>query len=475
MAISSNAAVLAMLKVYYKKEGIENLLFRNSPLLKKIQKDAVEGKEQRFSAMYARGGAAGGDFTAAKNQAATVAQTAEFKVTPGQIFSVYTMNAKEVAACKSNAGAYMKVGGAKMFAASESLRKTLAASLYGEGYGEICEVPSGGWTLTGSTATDITLPEDAIMKIDIGTKLVVKAKLTTAETSAKNTLTVNAINGTTVNVTPSATQNASQHDVVCLAGSMNATSPLLPCGLGGWLPVYGKRASSNSDWTGYIDDAFFGVDRSIACDRLAGAFYDATGAATADTQKKSYAVTQLIKKLRRQGSLCDMIVMNDTDFLDFSREIETTNTFLSKIGEGNGKKKATVGISEISAAFSTNFVELCIDDPYCPAGRFYVLSSDAVAWWGYTNNEKALGDGIADNEPGKQDPMAMESDDKANDPMQLLIDDMFTVSPGSDTVDGPATLVTLNLFGSFVITNPSTCGVGEFYGSTDFATAITLA
>ena len=119
MAISANASILAMLKVYYKKEGIQNLiqnlLFRNSPLLKKMNKERVEGKEQRFAAMYSRGGAAGGDFTAAKTQAATVAQTAEFCVTPGQLFSVYTMNAKEVAASRSNAGAYMRVGGAKMF------------------------------------------------------------------------------------------------------------------------------------------------------------------------------------------------------------------------------------------------------------------------------------------------------------------------------------------------------------------------
>ena len=38
MAISANASILAMLKVYYKKEGIQNLLFRNSPLLKKMNK-----------------------------------------------------------------------------------------------------------------------------------------------------------------------------------------------------------------------------------------------------------------------------------------------------------------------------------------------------------------------------------------------------------------------------------------------------
>ena len=55
--------------------------------------------------------------------------------------------------------------------------------------------------------------------------------------------------------------------------------------------------------------------------------------------------------------------------------------------------------------------------------------------------------------------------------MQLLADDLFSVTGGNDTFEGPATLVTLNLFGSFVVTNPSVCGVGEFYGSTDFAAA----
>ena len=468
MAISANSSILAMLKVYYKKEGIQNLLFRNSPLLKKIKKERVEGKEQRFAAMYARGGAAGGDFTAAKAQAATVAQTAEFCVTPGQLFSVYTMNAKEVAASRSNAGAYMRIGGAKMFAASESFRKTLAAALYGSGYGELCAVPSGGWSFTSGSDETVTLPEDAVMKIDVGSKLVVKATKVTAETSATSTLTVKAINGTSVTVTPGETAAPSAGYIVCLAGSMNSSSPILPVGLDGWLPVYKKRDTTY--FPGFIDDLFFGVDRSVNPDRLAGAFYDATGAASAATQKKSYAVTQLIKKLRRQGSLCDMIVMNDDDFLEFAQEIETTNTFFTQTAT-KGKKEATIGFSDISAAFSTNYVENIIDDPYAVKGRFYVLSSDAVEFWGYTNVEKAVNDGVEGNNPGKQDPMTMDSDDKANDPLQLLVDDLFTISGGSDTIDGPATMVTLNLFGSFVVTNPSVCGVGEFYGSTDFACA----
>ena len=464
MAISNDTAIKSMLKTYYKKEGIQNLLFRNSPLLKKIKKETVEGKTQNFAAMYSRGGAASGDFTAAKNQASTVAKTAEFSVEPGQLFSVYTMNAKEVAASRTNAGAYMRIGGAKMFAASESFRKTLAAALYGSGYGEICAVPADGWTFSGTTAKAVTLPEDAVMKIDVGSKLVVKATKTTAESSAAVTLTVNSINGTSVNVTPSGSATPSAGYVVCLAGSMNSSSPLLPVGLDGWLPVYKKR--TGSDWNNFIDDLFFGVDRSVNPDRLAGAFYDATGA----SETKTSAVTKLIKKLRRQGSLCDMIVMNDDDFLAFANEIQSTNTYFTATSTKEAKK-ASIGFSEISAAFSTNYIENCIDDPYCPAGRFYVLSSDAVEFWGYTNTEKPLNDGVEGNNAGKQDPMTMDSDDKANDPLQLLVDNLFTISAGSDTVDGPATLVTLNLFGSFVVTNPSVCGVGEFYGSTDFAAA----
>ena len=133
MAISTNDNIKALLKVYY-KDGVENLMFRNSPLLKKLQKNRIEGKTYNFSAMYGRGGAVAGDFTKARALASTVSKNVEFAVEPGQLFSVYSMNAKEVQASQTKRGAYMKVAGAKMFAASEGFRKTLAASLYGRGY-----------------------------------------------------------------------------------------------------------------------------------------------------------------------------------------------------------------------------------------------------------------------------------------------------------------------------------------------------
>lgn len=449
MAISANASILAMLKVYY-KDGVENLMFRNSPVLKKIKKERVEGKTQNFSAMYGRGGAVGGDFLVAKNNAATVSKAVEFAVEPGQLFSVYTMNSKEVQASQTKRGAYMKIAGAKMFAASESFRKTLAAALYGTGYGEIC-LTGAAWAFTSGAAANITLPDYAIMAIDIGSQLEVKEVLN--NNAKKVTLTVESINGNTVNVTPDTTVTVLATDYVVLAGSNDGNAPLLPVGLAGWLPTTRPVAGTS----------FFGVDRSIATDRLAGAFYDAS----AIDEKKSVTVQKLLQKCRRQGSQADLIVMNDSDFLEFSAEIEATNTYFTQTST-KAKREANVGFDKFSASFSTNYIENIVDDPYCPKGRFYILDTEYVALWSYTNTDK-VNDGIEGNNPGKQNPMEMDGEGKTETPYGLIIDDYLNIQPGQATSNGPAMDVTLQMFGSFVVTNPSVCGVGRFYGASGIA------
>ena len=456
MAISTNDNIKALLKVYY-KDGVENLMFRNSPLLKKLQKNRIEGKTYNFSAMYGRGGAVAGDFTKARNLAASVSKNVEFAVEPGQLFSVYTMNAKEVQASVTRRGAYMKVAGAKMFAASEGFRKTLAASLYGRGYGELCFAPASV-SFTQDTAADITLPMDAIMKIDVGSELVIKTSVAGDSTSIKATLTVNAITGTSVNVTPSATYETAATDVICLAGSMDASgAPLLPVGLGGWLPAVGSRTGLN--WQTYINTKFYNVERKAAPDRLAGAFY----AEASSTAKKTDAVEALLMQVRRQGSLADMIVMNDEDWLAMSAEIATSNTYFTQTSTKE-KKQAAIGFDSFAASFSTNYVENIIDDPYCPKGEFFILDSTAVEFDTLTNTDK-VEDGVAGNNPGKSDPMSDENNGHEADPYKLIIDDYINVQAGEADVNGPCSEVTLMLFGTFAVTNPSNCGHGLFYGA----------
>lgn len=459
MAISTEANILNILKVWY-KDGVENLLFRNSPVVKEINKVRVEGKTQNFAALYGRGGAVAADFLVAKAKGAVTSRNAEFTVVPGDIFSVYTMNAKEVQASLSKKGAYMKVAGNKLFGATEALRKTVAAAFYGSGFGEIGILDKSEIAFTANTDADITLSDDAIMKIDVGSDIAAKASISSS--TVLTTLTVKAINGNTVTVTPDTSYSVTTDDLVlCLAGSLDGSgNAKLPMGLGGWLPIVNGR--TGTAWTNYISQTFFGVNRSANADRLAGAFYVPSA-----QEKKSLTVQTLLKKVRRQGSEANLIVMNDNDFLDVAQEIETTSTYFNQT-ESKGKKTANIGTSAVTVAFNTSWIDNVYDDPYCPVGKFYILDKSAVELWSYTNSDK-VDDGITGNNPGKQDVESMEDEANEGKPYGLIIDDYLTVQSGQATSDGPSVEVTLNFFGAFVVTNPANCGVGLFYNANGYS------
>lgn len=465
MAISTNQNILSLLKIYY-KDGLENLLFRNSPVLKKIKKDRVEGKAVNFAAMYGRGGAVSGDFTVAQDLAETVSKNVEFSVTPGQLFSVYTMNAKEVQASKTQRGAYMKVAGAKLFASAEGFRKTLAASLYGAGHGELCYLGSltnnakkagAAWAGTSGyeSGISIKLPWHAIMAIDVGSKLDVFDGSTSPVSFAtpKAQLTVTAINGQWVNVdlfnsSSTSSAAAAATDIFCIGGCSDTSgAALLPVGLAGWLP----NGTAGNERT-VSSTAFFGVNRAVAADRLAGAYYDGSSAT-----KYTDAVQALLQVVRRQGSTADMIVMNDEDFLTLSKEIESTNTYFTETST-KSKRQANVGFDSFSASFSTNFIELIYDDPYCPKGKCYILESEAVELDTLTNVDK-INDGVAANDPGKPDPMSENNEGYSDVYHRLIIDDFINVQSGQSSVGGPSVQVSLMMFGAFVVMNPSVCGV----------------
>ena len=438
MGNSSEAGILAMLKTYYAKEGLQNLLYRNDPLLKTIKTQRVEGKQANFSALFSRGGAVSANFLTAKALATSQAQAKEFQVTPGQMFSCCVFNNKELLASKSLRGAYINVASAKFFANAESFRKTMAVALYGTGHGELFTT-SASITLTADDQNDITFPQYAIMGIDIGSKLEVKA--TAGATSITATLTVNKINGTTVNCTSDTAATAASGSVVCIAGCTDSNgNGLLPVGLAGWLPSGSVSAS----------DSFYGVNRSTARDRLAGTVTAATSG-----EAKYKTIERAILALRRMGSLCDKIVMNDEDYLALSQEIDQ-KTYFTKVDGGKGQSKSELGRKDFGFSVSTNWLENVIDSPYCPKGTCYILSSDTVELWTYTNADK-IADGVPGNEAGK--PEVNGETDVQNKPYQLLVDDMFTITPGTDTADGAAALVALNFYGTFVITNPSVNGV----------------
>lgn len=486
MAISNTSDALFvqnLLKVSYEND-VASLLFRDDPVLNNIVKERVEGKSQHFAAIVGRGGAVAGDFTKATAQASKNMKSAEFQIEPGKVFSVYTISSIEIQAAKTLQGAYMPIAAAKMFAATEAFRKTLAACLYGMGYGEIAYVSLGsGSSWSANDTFQIVIPEDAAMKIDIGSQLLLKAKITSEETDSTQALEVLAIGslgtytatgtiknaGTGILITVKAKLQLSSLAadttyVLALAGSMNGAEPILPKGLSAWVPYLNGRNLSDAEWAAYAHTSFFGVVRDEAIDRLAGAYVVGTSGETGANKRKT--LERLLRRVRQQGGKNDFIVMNDQDWADISETLQTTNAYwTATTGDtAKGKRTLNTGVNDMRINFSTSWIDKVYDSPFCPKGVAYVLDSRDFRFWGYYNDAK-IDNGVPGNEPGTPDPTT-ENPEIQSKPYQLLIDDYITVDGGSDTFDGPNARVTINCAGSFVIKNPAHAGVCVFYGET---------
>lgn len=453
--ITQDKTIESLLKVKYRKEGPANLMFKNDPLLKIIKKENVEGKSYNFSAIYSRGGAVSSKYLTAKKAANENVKAAEFAVTPGELYSVCNYTNKEVAASKTNEGAYMPIAAAKFFASTEAFRKTLASTLYGRGYGEICKF---GYTtaITTGTPFDAVLPSSALQVIDIGSMLVVKPSVDSATVSAH--LTVTAIEDSTNTVTFTSdtgiTPNAT--DILAFDGCMDASgAPLAPMGLAGWLPTIGKRASS--EWKTYIKTPFFGMDRSSAPSRMAGNFVDGTG--DADKIKTLMKALKIVS--RKVGDSADVrVILNDNDYEDVVNLIEKGSTYFSNMDK-TGKKAANVGIGSdnITLAFARNWFDKIVVAPACPAGRFYVLDLNSIQLNCYFNGA-AIDDGLDNSKP---DPMT--ADLRADD-YSPLIDGFISAIP-SESDAGIGTTIALNFLGSVAVTDASNCAVGLFADAND--------
>ena len=440
------SSILAMLKTYYAKAGLGNLLYRNDPLLKMLGNKAerIEGKVQPFSALYSRGGAVSADATVATELASTTAQAKEFNVTPGQLFSSCVYTNKEVLASRTKAGAYVPVATAKMFAALESFRKTLAIALYGTGHGDLFTLSGDFAAMSVGTDVTQTWPTNAIYGVDPGSVVVYKTNLNDPDSSAVAAGTVKSVNPAagTVVITPTVSGTPQTGAVVCLKGCTDDEgNPLLPVGLAGWL---NGNVQPN--------DNFFGVNRSVAPERLAGVNYVAQSG-----EAKYLSIEKALLNVQAYGSQADIIVLNPADALALQQEVES-KTYFTKV-DGGKKAKAEIGYDGMGISIIGSFLDRVITSPYCPKGRAYILDTETVKLWVYSNADK-IDDKQGDFDTVKD--VSETGEDVSQRPYQLLVDDLFTLNPSAITKDGAGTLVLVNFLGEFVVTEPCKNAVVNF-------------
>ena len=468
--LTDSDAILKSLKVVY-KDGMKSLLVRPGSGIKEVPFHKVEGKVYNFSAIAGRGGAVSGNFLAAKAKATDRGQQAEFSVEPGAIWSSYTIMKNELAAAKTNLGAYIPIFKREFYRATTALRQTLSMSLYGRGYGEIAVLGSAITSPSANDKIDITLDKCATAKLDIGSSIVIKAKINDAESSAKIAAHVVALlpgyKGVKINVdsaTPDGTSispaTAAAGSVICLAGSTDgSTGPGLPIGLDGWLPIaYGREnPAGTTDWDSFIHAPFCGVVREDAVDRLCGGFYKPASA----SEKIYEAIENALLLDRMQGGNGDIILMNMEDRAALAQQLQNAGTQYMSSTESTKSRKVNVGIENVGVSQVTNFIDFIVDDVDCPKGKFYI--GDRTAWemliWS-SKRDQNKDDGIGTLEPGKEEPESLDAPSFEDYASKLNIEDYITIQDGVDTRRGPGVFVHLGFIGSLAVTDTSAWVVG---------------
>jgi hypothetical protein len=474
-AASLQQNILNILKNFYTDEKFQQLLFRNDPLLAKVRTKRIGGKQYGFSVMYGRGGAVSGDATVAAANASSGAPSAEFLVPPGQVFSIFNITQKSILAGLKGSGNkanYIEPLTELMFGATEALRKTMAAVLYGSGYGELGQTQAA-FTTVNAAGNIFNFSADVQIKMDVGTVFSVtnsgvstlpSATLRSGQWIVTNIGSV-APGTSTYPVTfgPYNSQGAVETwtatDWVCLLGGRDGgNAPNMPSGLGAWLPAYGQRTGAT--WNTYIGTPFYGVTRSVFIDRLAGGYYFAnSGEKTVD------AIMEGVRLVRRAGGVPDWIVMNDLTFKKVLQEVNGQTTIFQDIiddvnaGDNNISSR---GGRSIDFRFEASYLKTVLDTPYCPPNLVYILDSTTFEFVSLTNTDQAFGDpGIAiDNRPGRPDVTEQKTPDTT---FKLIVDDWLSVNPYTLGTDGTAAQITLSCFGNFVVRNPANNCVVQLY------------
>jgi len=454
--VTADAFLLGLYKRTYTDKKIRGMFFRNSPVGREIEKNRIEGQTYQVTMPYDRGGATSGDYTVAVANAASSAKTAEMAVTPGNIFTVFLVTQKEFLAARTKKGGYLKALGYKLFAACDSQRKLFAASLYGYGCGDLGYLP----TAVAAAATTATLNYDTVVKMAIGTQFyVVNGALPTSGYYDATVRTVSAIDGNTITWTGGGATAGGwiAGSLIEIVGGRDATPVAsMPTGLSGWIPFLANRSGAN--WTTYIGTAFYGVTRSTSTNTLAGWYY---GRASGELYMD--AIVQGVAMARRGGGVPDMVAINDEDWLTMAGEVNQQTALMQQIntsGAKNQKNEVARGLAALRFAMSTNWIEYVYDDPYCIRGRAWIIDKSTIEFVTYSNAQKQFDEGITGNEPGAA--AADENQEEPDTTFKLNIEDYLTMDGNATSVEGPATQVSVSLYGNFVAREPGHCAVVSF-------------
>lgn len=249
----------AALKEYYSKDKVENLVYKDNPLLMMIDKvEDFGGEHAKIALIYGNPQNRSATFSTGQGGTST-SQIKAFLVTRVKDYAFANIDGETLQASKGNSNAFMQAATTECDGAINTLTRSLAIAMYGSGWGDIGVIAAAGISgavITLATRSDVTHFEPGMVLNSASTQTA-----SSVNSGSVTVLSVDPSLGTvtmTGNVT-SGIASAAAGDYLFAAGDRSGSAALKVSGLEAWVPVAAPSSS-----------LFFNVDRTPHVSRLGG-------------------------------------------------------------------------------------------------------------------------------------------------------------------------------------------------------------
>ena len=338
----------AALKQHYTNDRIENMVYKDNPLLAMIPKyEQFGGENLKLPIKFGLPQGRSANFQTAQSNK-TNSQTKAFLITRDRDYSLASIDNETIEASKGNSNAFMEAATFEIDGAIESATRSLAIAMYGTGSGAIGQVS------VSATGTSIQLKDvEEVTNFEFGMELVfssqdgggvVKSGRVTVVGVDRDlgVITVDALTAVDGGT------GVAADDYVFVEGDYD----LKIKGIRAWLP---DNAPS-------VSDSFFGVNRSSDATRLAGIRFDGSALPIEE------ALIEAASRVGREGGKPDYCFMSYGKFSDLEKALGSKVQYVDhKVGE--------IGFRGILIHGPRGPIRV-IPDQNCPSNRAFMLSMD---------------------------------------------------------------------------------------------------
>lgn len=365
MAALNVTSASAALKAYYSTQRVEDLMYKDNVLYALMPKvKDFYGKNYPLPVRVTNPQGRAGTFTNAQNQK-TPSVYKDFTLTRAKNYGTASIDSESWMASMTNPGAFLRLATNEINGTLESLKRSVAWSLYGDGSGALGTVS----TYSSANPAVVTLSNvDDIVKFEVNMTIEIRSGATVRTlTTVGGTIVSTVITGIDRDIgtiTLGNIDNSGPTTTVVAGDTLNVVGDynVLLTGLLGWVPP-----------TAPTSTLFFGNDRSVDKTRLGGIRVQSTG------KPLDEAYIDAARRIGREGG------SPDYGFISFTKYASLEKTLGSRIIYDD-VEVGNVGFRGIKIQGPSKPM-MIMPDRDCPTNYSFLLTMDS---WGLYSLEEPV-------------------------------------------------------------------------------------